>query len=131
MPISKKRARISSSSSTKSTSRKKIKNVCKYDPFCFRTNAEHLKKYQHSTHGYNLIILNDEMREQLIDLILRERSFEKQFIFDAVLQLTDKYIAEVKIKNKADIEAIYLLHVRLQEEASPNQPQLSKISRLL
>jgi hypothetical protein len=40
-------------------------------------------------------------------------------------------INEMKRKKKSDINALYLLHVRLQEEASPNQPQLSKISRLL
>jgi hypothetical protein len=126
MPVSRKGS--SSSSSTKS---KKIKDVCMYDPFCFRENADHKKHYRHSTSGYNRIILNDEMREKLISLILKERYSGKNFIFNALLELTDKYINEVKRKKKADINALYLLHVRLQEEASPNQPQLSKISRLL
>jgi hypothetical protein len=128
MPVSKRKTKTSSSSSS---GKRKTKHICKYDPFCFRTNADHLKQYRHSIRGYNRIILNDEMREKLIDLILHERLYGKNFIFNAVLQLTDKYIDEVKGKKKTDIEAIYSLHVRLQEEASPNQPQLSKISRLL
>ncbi len=128
MPVSKTKAKTSSSSSSR---KRKIKHTCQYDPFCFRTNANHSTQYLHSIQGYNRIILNDEMREKLIDLILHERLYGKNFIFNAVLQLTDKYVDEVKRKKKSDIEAIYSLHVRLQEEASPNQPQLSKISRLL
>lgn len=132
MPVSRKGSRSSSSSSsTKSKKSKKTNNICMHDPFCFRENAGHKKQYRHSTHGYNRIILNDEMREKLISLILKERFAGKNFIFNAVLELTDKYIDEVKRKKKADINALYLLHVRLQEEASPNQLQLSKISRLL
>jgi hypothetical protein len=132
MPVSRKRNSTSSSSSrSSSTKSKKTKDVCMYDPFCFRENARHQKQYLHSTSGYNRIILNDEMREKLIDLILKERFNGKNFIFNAVLELTDKYIDEVKRKKKADINAIYLLHARLQEEASPNQPQLSKMSSLL
>ena len=130
MPVSRKIPNTSSNTSSSSSSKRK-KHACKYDPFCFRTNAYHIKKYQHSVRGYNRIILNDIMREQLIDLILNERLDEKTFTLNAVLQLTDKYINEVKGKKKADINAIYLLHVRLQEEATPNQPQLSKISRFL
>lgn len=126
MPVSRK-----GSSSSTSTKSKKINNICMYDPFCFRENADHKKQYRHFTSGYNRIVLNDEMREKLIGLILKERFAGKKFIFNAVLELTDKYIDEVKRKKKTDINAIYLLHVRLQEEASPNQPQLSKISRLL
>lgn len=127
--VSRKGSRSSSiNSSTKS---KKTKTMCKYDPFCFRENTDHKKQYLHSTSGYNRIILNDEMREKLINLILNERFDGKNFIFNTVLELTDKYINEMKRKKKADINALYLLHVRLQEEASPNQPQLSKISRLL
>ena len=122
------RKRSNSSTSTKS---KKTNNICMHDPFCFRENADHKKQYRHSTHGYNRIILNDEMREQLISLILKERLTGKNFIFNAVLELTDKYINEVKRKKKADINTLYVLHVRLQEEASPNQSQLSKLSRLL
>jgi hypothetical protein len=132
MPVSRKRtsSRSSGSSST-STKSKKTKDGCIYDPFCFRENADHKKQYRHSTSGYNRIILDDEMREKLISLILKERYSGKNFIFNAVLELTDKYINEVKRKKKTDINAIYSLHVRLQEEASPNQPQLSKLSRLL
>ena len=126
MPVSRKSSKTSSSS----TSSKK-KTMCQYDPFCFRENADHIKQYRHSISGYNRIILNDEMREKLIDLILTERSYDKTFTLNAVLKLTDKYINEVKRKKKADIYAIYLLHNRLQEEASPNQRQLSKISDLL
>lgn len=127
MPVSRRNVKAN----TTSTSSKKTKTVCKYDPFCFRTNADHIKQYQHSTSGYNRIILNDEMREKLIDLILDERSYDKTFTLNSVLKLTDKYINEVKRKKKTDIEAIYLLHSRLQEEASPNQRQLSKMSDLL
>jgi hypothetical protein len=128
MPVSRKGSSTSSSRNTKS---KKAKNVCMYDPFCFRENANHKKQYHHLVHGYERIILNDEMREKLIDLILKERFAGKNFIFNAVLDLTNKYIDKVKIKKKTDINALYVLHVRLQEEASPNQPQLSKLSRLL
>lgn len=128
MPVSRKRT---SSRSSKRTKSKKTKTMCQYDPFCFRTNIDHIKQYQHSNSGYNRIILNDEMREQLIDLILDERAYAKTFTLNAVLKLTDKYINQVKRKKKADINAIYFLHSRLQEEASPNQLQLSKISRLL
>lgn len=132
MPVSRKRTSSSSSKSLSSTSRSsKTKDVCIYDPFCFRENADHKKQYHHSTSGYNRIILNDEMREKLIYSILNERYNGKKFIFNAVLKLTDKYINEVKMKKKTDISALYVLHVRLQEEASPNQPQLSKLSRLL
>jgi hypothetical protein len=128
MPVSRKGSKTHS---PRSSSSKKKKHICKYDPFCFRENVEHKKQYHHSITGYNRIILNDEMREKLINLILEERLTGKNFIFNAVLELTDKYINEMKRKKKTDINAIYLLHVRLQEEASPNQPQLSNLSRLL
>jgi hypothetical protein len=134
MPVSRKRSissKSGSTTSTTSTSIKKANTMCQYDPFCFRTNIDHIKQYQHSNSGYNRIILNDEMREQLIDLILDERAYNKTFTLNAVLKLTDKYINEVKRKKKADINAIYFLHSRLQEEATPNQRQLSKISDLL
>jgi hypothetical protein len=127
MPVSRRNVKAN----TTITSSKKTKTMCQYDPFCFRENADHIKQYLHSTSGYNRIILNDEMREKLIDLILTERSYDKTFTLNAVLKLTDKYINEVKRKKKADIYAIYLLHSRLQEEASPNQRQLSKMSDLL
>jgi hypothetical protein len=133
MPVSRKGNSASSSSSrTSSYSKsKKTKTMCQYDPFCFRENPDHKKQYSHYISGYNRIILNDEMREKLINLVLKERYSGKNFTFNAVLELTDKYIDEVKRKKKSDIHAIYLLHVRLQEEASPNQHQLSKISQLL
>ena len=120
-----------SGSSRSGSSKHHKKLLCQYDPFCFRENRDHIKKYYHTLSGYNRIILDNIGREQLIRLISVERINDRTFTLAAVLKLTDKYLMDVKNKRKSDIRALYSLHVRLQEEAIPNQSQLSAIFALI
>ena len=105
----------SSSSSLLSSSLSSHMPKCMYDPFCYQTNPDHIKKFHHTS------------IDDLINKLNEERSNGDDTFFNYIIRQTEEILRSKNDLPPKQIDKLYKIHIRLQEDGFPNMNVFSQI----
>jgi len=104
-----------SSSSLLSSSLSSHMPKCMYDPFCYQTNPDHIKKFHHTS------------IDDLINKLNEERSNGDDTFFNYIIRQTEEILRSKNDLPPKQIDKLYKIHIRLQEDGFPNMNVFSQI----
>jgi len=88
---------------------------CMYDPFCYQTNPDHIKKFHHTS------------IDDLINKLNEERSNGDDTFFNYIIRQTEEILRSKNDLPPKQIDKLYKIHIRLQEDGFPNMNVFSQI----
>jgi hypothetical protein len=88
---------------------------CMYDPFCYQTNPDHIKKFHHTS------------IDDLINKLNEERSNGDDTFFNYIIRETEEILRSKNDLPPKQIDKLYKIHIRLQEDGFPNMNVFSQI----
>ena len=106
---------LNNSTLNNSISKKSNKFTCMYDPFCYQTNPDHINKYHHTT------------IDDLIHKLNNDRINGTNILFNDIINKTQNILDSKKDLSSKELDKLYNIHLRIQEEGFPNMNILSQI----